>query len=191
MNTSWRVLFVSSNREKRVSQHLTLRSVDHYLPLYEEQSQWTDRTVTLQRPLFPGYIFVRFAPEQKLSMLSVPGVIRLLETERTGFVADSEVGRIREALNQKHVMRPHPGVLAGTKVRIRHGLFAGAEGVVCPAGQGCNVVLSIPSFGQSFSLKVDPREIDCIADRETAHSIVNFAGEGFWNQYQPATVFAS
>ena len=30
----WHVLHVLSNHEKRVSQHLVARTVDHYLPLY-------------------------------------------------------------------------------------------------------------------------------------------------------------
>ena len=61
----WCVLYVITNHEKRVAQHLTARSLEHYLPLYTERSRWTDRVVSLERPLFAGYVFVRFAPEAR------------------------------------------------------------------------------------------------------------------------------
>src|SRR5271157_139138 len=50
----WHVLHVISNHEKKVAQHLDVRSVEHYLPLYTEQVKWTDRTVVAERPLFSG-----------------------------------------------------------------------------------------------------------------------------------------
>lgn len=47
----WHVLHVRSNYEKRVAQHLVVRAVEHYLPLYRERVKWTDRTVIAERPL--------------------------------------------------------------------------------------------------------------------------------------------
>jgi len=54
----WRVLHVIANHEKRVVQHLASRSLEHYLPLYSLKSQWSDRTVALERPLFPCYVLL-------------------------------------------------------------------------------------------------------------------------------------
>ena len=62
----WSALQVKTNQEKRVAQHLQIRSVEHYLPVYTERSRWSDRTVTLERPLFPGYLFVRLSGENRL-----------------------------------------------------------------------------------------------------------------------------
>src|ERR1019366_5046267 len=78
----WHVLHVIANHEKRVAQHLSVRSLEHYVPLYTERSRWTDRSVDLERPLFTGYVFVRFSPESKLSIISTPGVLRLLGNAR-------------------------------------------------------------------------------------------------------------
>lgn len=71
-NEPWRVLQVIANHEKKVARQLDVRSLEHYLPLYTDRSRWTDRTVTLQRPLFPGYVFVRFPLEARLTVLSTP-----------------------------------------------------------------------------------------------------------------------
>ena len=74
----WHVLHVIANHEKKVAQHLSMRSLEHYLPLYTERSKWTDRSVLVERPLFTGYVFVRFSARVRFSVISTPGVIRLL-----------------------------------------------------------------------------------------------------------------
>jgi transcription antitermination factor NusG len=74
----WYVAYTSANHEKRVTEQFLQRSVDHFLPLYESVRRWKDRRVTLQLPLFPGYIFVRLALCDRLKILQVPGVARLI-----------------------------------------------------------------------------------------------------------------
>jgi transcription antitermination factor NusG len=71
-------MHVITNHEKRVAQHLTVRGLEHFLPFYSERSRWTDRTVVVERPLFAGYVFVRYSPQTRLSLISTPGIIRLL-----------------------------------------------------------------------------------------------------------------
>jgi len=158
----WRVLHVLTNHEKRVAQHLTARSLEHYLPLYSERSQWTDRVVRLERPLFAGYVFVRFPPEAKPSVLSTPGVFRLLgETDRDT-VGEIEIARIREGLASGCLLRPHPGVTPGTPVRVRGGVFEGAEGVVIDFRRPYRVVIALAATGQCFSLEIDLEEIEIL-----------------------------
>ncbi len=94
-DSPWRVLHVVANHEKRVAQHLMARSLEHYLPLYSLRSKWTDRVVDLERPLFTGYIFVRFAREARLSVVSAPGVLRLLGSGIGETVSAEEIERIR------------------------------------------------------------------------------------------------
>ena len=83
----WHVLHVISNHEKRVAQHLAVRSVEHYLPLYSEPAKWTDRTVITERPLFSGYVFARFSPHNRLTVISTPGILRILGDEQRNMVS--------------------------------------------------------------------------------------------------------
>src|SRR5579859_8274342 len=105
---SWHVLHVLSNHEKRVAQHLQVRSLEHYLPLYSQRVKWTDRTVVAERPLFSGYVFVRFSPQMRLSVISTPGVLRVLGDEEQQMVTAAELDRIRHALASGLLLRPHP-----------------------------------------------------------------------------------
>jgi hypothetical protein len=45
-----------------------------YLPVFNDPRNWTDRTVELERHLFPGYGFSRFDVLQRLAVLTTPGV---------------------------------------------------------------------------------------------------------------------
>jgi len=155
----WHVLHVLSNREKLVSQHLNVRSIEHYLPLYKERVKWTDRTVITERPLFSGYLFVRVTPKERLPIISTPGVLRLLGDEETSTVSAEEVNRIREGLLKGLVMRPHPCVHLGTRVQVREGVFAGVQGIVAEIRQECKVVLSVAAVNQCFSVSVELRNL--------------------------------
>ena len=151
----WCVLYVITNHEKRVAQHLTARSFEHYLPLYTERSRWTDRVVSLERPLFAGYVFIRFVPVARRLVISTPGVLRLLgETERDT-VSEQEIARIREGLASGCILRPYRGVALGNPVRVLRGAFEGVEGMVADFRQQCKVVMALSATGQSFTVEVD------------------------------------
>src|SRR5216684_3137145 len=75
---AWYAAYTSSNHEKRVAEQLVGRAVEHFLPLYQSARRWRDRRVELQLPLFPGYIFVRLSLRDRLQVLQVPGVAKLV-----------------------------------------------------------------------------------------------------------------
>jgi transcription antitermination factor NusG len=157
----WHVLHVIANHEKRVAQHLTIRSVEHYLPLYRMRSQWTDRSVQLERPLFAGYVFVRFSPRQRLTLISTPGVLHLLDSA-SNIVSCEELERIRQAIAGGYKLLPHPWIKAGTRARVRGGIFDGATGVVAELRQQCRVVIELAAIRQCFSLEVGIDEVESI-----------------------------
>lgn len=159
----WHVLHVVANHEKKVAQHLSVRSLEHYLPLYSERSRWSDRSVTLERPLFVGYVFVRCSPQTRLSVVSTPGVIRLLDNSINCMVSCEEIDLIRDGLAGGCLLRPYFDLPAGTPVRVRTGVFAGAEGVVTAIRQRCKVVMTLSAVSQSFSLEVERNEVEVLS----------------------------
>src|SRR5882724_10943079 len=74
----WYAAYTSANHEKRVAEQLGVRLVEHFLPVYESVRRWKDRRMKLELPLFPGYIFVRLALCDRLQVLQVPGVAKLV-----------------------------------------------------------------------------------------------------------------
>lgn len=162
MQVPWHVLHVLSNHEKRVAQHLVVRGVENYLPLYRERVKWSDRTVVTERPLFPGYIFARFTPHKRITAIAAPGVLRSLGDQEGDLVYCDVLDKIRDGLANGYLLRPHPGVSVGTRVRVRGGIFAGAEGVVTEFRQQCKVVIALSAVQQSFSLEVEFSDIEIV-----------------------------
>ncbi len=158
----WRVLHVIANHEKRVVRHLASRGLEHYLPLYSLKSRWSDRTVELERPLFPGYVFTRFRATERIAVLGTPGVFSLLGDEDLGTVSAEEIERIREALAAGHTLRPHPALLKGTRVRVRNGVFEGSEGLVAEFRGQCKVILTVKAIHQCFALCVESGDIEVV-----------------------------
>lgn len=158
----WQVLHVIANHEKRVAQHLSVRSLEHYLPLYTERSRWTDRSVVLERPLFAGYVFARFSPHARLFISSTPGVIRLLGDHESDMVSAEEIERIRCGLATNCNLRPHPQVSVGTPVRVRSGVFEGAEGIVTELRRQCHVIITLAAVKQCFALEVELGDIEVL-----------------------------
>jgi transcription antitermination factor NusG len=151
----WQVLHVRSNFEKRVADHLAARSVEHYLPLYRERVRWSDRTVIAERPLFSGYVFARFLPDARIQVISTPGIVRLLGDDEGSLVSSAQLDKIRLGLASGLLLRPHPDVAVGTKVRILRGIFEGVEGVVTDLRQRCKVVIALAALRPCFSLEVE------------------------------------
>ena len=158
----WHVLQVISNHERRVAQHLTVRSLEHYVPLYSERVRWTDRTVVTERPLFSGYVFVRFSRETRLSVIATPGVLRVLGDETRDTVSCAELDKIRAGLVHGLLLRPHPSVTVGTRVKVRSGVFAGADGIVTEFRHQCKVIITLAAVRQSFSLEVELSNIEVL-----------------------------
>jgi transcription antitermination factor NusG len=167
----WFVLQVLTNQEKRVAKHLALRSLEHYLPLYSERSRWSDRIVNLERPLFSGYVFTRFAPQTRRAVVSTPGVLRLLGDEERDTVPALEIRRIRESLACGNSLRPHGGPAIGSRVRVGRGPFQGVEGMVTELRKSCKVILSLAATRQCFSLEVDLTDIDILERSDTVEPV--------------------
>lgn len=164
----WRVLHVITNHEKQVTHQLAVRGVEHYLPLYSERSRWSDRVVTLERPLFAGYVFARFAPAARIAVISAPGVVRLLGDRYSDTIDPEEIQRIQTALRNGCELRPHPLPAVGTRVRVTAGVFAGTEGIISELRQRCKVVIALAAARQAFSLEMASTDIEVLAPARAA-----------------------
>jgi transcription antitermination factor NusG len=152
----WYAAYTCANHEKRVADQFASRRVEHFLPQYESVRRWKDRKVRLQLPLFPGYLFVHLAPQERLRVLQVPGVVRLV-----GFnghpapIPEEDVNRIREFLGQGLQAEPHPYLQVGRRARVVRGPLAGMEGIVTRRKNRSRLVLSFDLIRRSMAVEMD------------------------------------
>src|SRR5438270_11599957 len=75
----WYAVYTKPSHEKRVAERLDVREIESFLPLYLSSRRRNNGCkVTLERPLFPGYIFVRLAADRRLEVLHLSGVVSLV-----------------------------------------------------------------------------------------------------------------
>lgn len=157
---SWYAVYTLANHEKRVSEQLGERSIEHFLPLYQSVRRWKDRRVKLQLPLFPGYVLVRFTLRERLRVLQIPSVVRLV-----GFggeptpLSDEEITRLQRALEQGVRAQPHPYLAVGSRVRIKSGPLAGLEGILLRRKGEWRVVLSLREIMRSIIVEVEAEDV--------------------------------
>jgi transcription antitermination factor NusG len=156
----WYVAYTRPRHEKRIAEQLTERSLEQFLPLYETVHRWKDRKVKLQLPLFPGYIFVRIPLLERLKVLQVPGVVRLVGFgESPTALPEDEMEALRRGLKTGVQAQPHPYLTVGRGVRIVQGPFAGFKGILSRRKGPCRVVISLLLIKSSIALEVDAWDI--------------------------------
>jgi transcription antitermination factor NusG len=158
-----------------------VRGVEHYLPLYQERVKWTDRSVSTERPLFSGYMFARYLPDFRITVISTPGVVRSLGDGGGNLVSCEELEKIREGLASGLLLRPHPHVSIGARARIRAGIFEGFEGIVTEFRKQCKVVLALAAVRQCFSLEVELSDIEVLKVPAIKPSPSPRGGYGYWS----------
>jgi transcription antitermination factor NusG len=156
LEPQWYAAYTCANHEKRVAQQVERRSLECFLPLYESVRRWKDRRVRLELPLFPGYVFVRLALRDRLQVLEIPGVARLV-----GFnghpapVPVEDIETIRACLAGRHPMQPHCFVQRGQRVRVLSGPLAGLTGIVVRQKKRTLFVISLELLMRSVSVEID------------------------------------
>ncbi len=158
----WFAAYTTSRHEKRVAEYFAQREIEHHLPLYRVLRKWRDGSrVSLDLPLFPSYIFVRIGVEERVRVLSVPGVLAIVGG--TGGapapLPDAEIEALRTGVKQGRV-EPHPLLTVGERARIRGGAFAGMEGIVVRKKNSFRVVLTLQQIMQSVAVEVDERDLE-------------------------------
>jgi|HubBroStandDraft_2_1064218.scaffolds.fasta_scaffold118617_2 transcription antitermination factor NusG len=159
----WFTVYTCANHEKTVAKRLDARSVEHFLPIYTSVARWKDRRVKLDLPLFPGYLFVRLEAGERLHVLEVPGVVRLVGFNGQPYpVPDAEIESLRAGIQNDLRFVPHPYLNVGSRVRVKRGPLEGIEGILLRRKNVYRVVLSLHLIARSAAVEVDAADIERI-----------------------------
>jgi len=160
----WYAAYTRANHELRVAGQLAERGVESFLPQYESLRKWKDRKVRLRMPLFPGYVFVHLALQNRLRVLQVPGVACLVGfAGRPAAVPEEEFAKIRSFLQQGLCAQPHPYLQTGRRVRVHSGPLRGVEGIVLRRKNGCRLVISLDLIQRSMAVDIDEADVGCLS----------------------------
>lgn len=152
----WFALRVRSKYERAVALNLKGMGYEEFLPAVKVQRQWSDRIKALEELVFPGYVFCRVNPSDRLPVLKVRGVVHLV-----GFgggptsIPDVEIDRVRAMVESGLLVTPCPFLEIGETVRIDKGPLAGMEGILESVKGRYRLVVSVQLLQRSISAEIE------------------------------------
>lgn len=152
----WFALQVRARYEHGVADHLDGKGYELFLPLYKCRKRWSDRIKEVEAPLFPGYLFCRLNPHDRLPILKTPGVIQIVGSNRTPTAVDEhEIKAIQAMVASGIPNQPWPFLTTGDRVRIESGPLSGLEGILVEFKGNHRLVLSVTLLQRSVAVEID------------------------------------
>ena len=152
----WYALYVRSRHEKVVESGLRGKGYAAFLPFYRTKRRRIDRIAAIDVPLFPGYVFCRFDSNNRLPILTTPGLVRIVGPgNRPEPVDDHEIASIRTIALSGRPVQPWPFLRTGQRIRLEAGPLMGAEGIFLRVKNEYHLVVSITLLQRAVSVVVE------------------------------------
>jgi transcription antitermination factor NusG len=152
----WFGLHIKSNFEKVTATILDAKGLEVYYPTFRTRRRWSDRVKEIEQPLFPGYVFCRFDPNNRLPILTTPGVLSIVGVAKAPApIAESEIFAVQRIVESGVAARPWPFLHVGERVVIEKGPLSGTEGIVLNFKNRYRIVVSVSLLQRSISAEID------------------------------------
>lgn len=152
----WYAILARTGREKNATLLLENSGFECYLPVSKSSRKWSDRTKEIDVPLFPGYLFCRMNPNDRLPVLMTPGVVQIVGRGKTPIpIEEQEIAAIQRAGSSGLSTMPWPYLQVGQMARIEEGPLQGMSGIVVRIKSGMKLVLSVQLLQRSIAVEID------------------------------------
>jgi transcription antitermination factor NusG len=152
----WYGIHTRHQHEGSVASILSNKGFKVFYPTYESVRKWKDRSKKLSLPLFPGYVFLADDIENRLLIVSTPGVSRILSfAGQPAVIPCSEMQALRRSTDCGFKLTPHPFLNTGDRLRVKSGPLAGTEGILTRKKDIYRLVLSVEILGRSAAVEID------------------------------------
>jgi transcription antitermination factor NusG len=150
----WFVAHTKPRREKKLVDFCQRQEIVSTLPTFNSVHKYRGKTVVFQKPLFPGYVFLRLDPGQKHTVRQNDHVANLLEVfDQETF--SRQLDDILKALATEMEVRLAPAIGEGMRVRIKSGPLQGVKGRVEQRYGQTLVLLRLDFISQAAAVKID------------------------------------
>jgi transcription termination/antitermination protein NusG len=161
---NWYALWVKSRHEFVVSQELSRKGIDNFLPVVARTRQWKDRKKVIDYPLFPGYLFVHIMPEpgKFLNVVKTRGSVSFISLEHgePTSISPDEIDSLKIMLESGERIDVFPALKEGTIVRVKRGPLRGAIGILAKREDHHMFVVNIDILGRSVGLKIYAEDVE-------------------------------
>ena len=167
----WFAILARSGREKYATMLLENGGFECFLPISKSTRKWSDRMKDIDVPLFPGYLFCRMNPNDRLPVLTTPGVIQIAGIGKMPIpVEEHEILAVRQIEKSGLAAMPWPYLRVGNTAKIEEGPLRGVTGIVVKIKSALKLVLSIELLQRSIAVEIDRNWISPCNTAELRHS---------------------
>jgi transcription antitermination factor NusG len=132
IESKWYVVYTRPKSERKVASSITEMGIESYLPMHKVVRQWSDRRKKMEVPLFLNYVFVKVDDVKRRLLFQIKDLVKFVSIEgKPVVIKENEILTIKKILDGDYDdIATEEYFQEGMKIRIRHGQFAGLEGVV-------------------------------------------------------------
>lgn len=149
----WFVAHTRPRCEKKLFEHCARERIAATLPCYPSAHKYRGKTVVFQKPLFPGYVFLRIHPIHCSALRQNEHVANLLEVHDQTTL-EQQLAEIQLALASGLEVRLAPTIGEGMRVRIKAGPLRGVEGWVEQRHGLDTVLLRLDFINQAAAIRL-------------------------------------
>jgi transcriptional antiterminator NusG len=160
---SWYAVQTRARHERVVAQRFRDKDLTVFLPLLTEVRRWSDRSKSIELPLFSCYVFVKImnTNEDRLRVLATDSVFGFVGVRRQGTpIPDDQIDAVRTIVEERVNWRSYPFLKIGQRVRICSGALSGVEGILVSRNGERSVVVSVDAIQRSLSVRIEGYEIE-------------------------------
>ncbi len=174
----WFALQVKSRWESSTALFLSGKGYETFLPEYALKKKWSGKMRETNAPLFPGYIFCHFDPQNRLPILITPGVVAVVGRGRIPVpIEDSEIASIQTVIASGFPAQPWPYLEIGQRIRIEDDVLNGLEGILVNFKGKRRIVVSVSLLRRSVALEIDRSVVRPVAPPATGLDVAVQAAE--------------
>ena len=161
-NAFWYPLYTRSRHEKFVESALIKKGIESFTPTVLLRRRWSDRIKFIEQPLFRSYCFAKFSLQDKIKIISQPGVTNIVHFKNQYIpIQDSVIDSLKILIKNKVKIDPHPYLKIGDRVIVKDGPLKGVEGcIIEKRSKNTTLVISIEAITSSVKCVVDSADIE-------------------------------
>jgi transcription antitermination factor NusG len=159
--THWYALSTLPRNEKSVARSLETLGYQVYLPTYATVRTWKNRQrVTVELPLFLGYVFLRTTRADRFRALSTTGAVRFVgNSQGPSAIPLNEIAFLQSRYCAES-FEPYHDLVVGQQVRVSRGVLSGLEGVLVRKHNDVRFVMTVQLINQHIAAVVDAADLE-------------------------------
>ena len=157
----WWLVHTKPRNEKALARDLNRMGINHFLPQAVTHRRVGKQVTATELPLFPSYLFLCGADEDRYATLRTGRTVRVLRVPDQNRLRD-ELAHIERMTSSGAPLDVYPGIRTGRRCRVSRGSLEGLEGVVLRRGGRCRVYVAVDILGQSAEVEIDPALLEII-----------------------------